>query len=74
MRSFRFAGEKSDWLAVLHAPAAGAGVAGAGAGAGAVAGGATARAAGTTLELVNLTGGTPVPIGDVSEFAFDELG
>jgi hypothetical protein len=76
VRTFRFAGEKSDWLAVLHAPPAGAGGAGAGAGAAAGAGGAgaAARAAGTTLELVNLTGGTPVPVGDVSEFAFDESG
>ncbi len=69
VRSFRFASDKSDWLAVLHsAPAAAAGAGGAGA-----AGGA-ARATGTTLELVNLTGGTPIPIGDVSEFAFDESG
>jgi dipeptidyl aminopeptidase/acylaminoacyl peptidase len=64
VRSFRFAGDKSDWLAVLHsAPAAGG-----------AAGGAAARATGTTLELVNLTGGTAIPIGDVSEFAFDDSG
>jgi dipeptidyl aminopeptidase/acylaminoacyl peptidase len=65
VRSFRFAGDKSDWLAVLHSapPAAG----------GAAAGAAT-RATGTTLELVNLAGGTPVPIGDVSEFSFDNSG
>jgi dipeptidyl aminopeptidase/acylaminoacyl peptidase len=67
VRSFRFAGDKSDWLAVLHsAPAAAAGAAGA-------AGGA-ARTTGTTLELVNLSGGMSVPIGDVSEFAFDDSG
>ena len=66
VRSFRFAGDKSDWLAVLHnPPAAAAGAGGAGAG---------ARATGSTLELVNLTGGTPVPIADVSEFAFDDSG
>ena len=71
VRSFRFAGDKSDWLAVLHsAPAA----AGAAAGGGAAAAGGAARATGTTLELVNLAGGTAVPIGDVSEFAFDDSG
>ena len=71
VRSFRFAGDKSDWIAIQHsAPAAAGGAAGA---AGAGAGGA-ARATGTTLELVNLTGGTPIPIADVSEFAFDDSG
>jgi dipeptidyl aminopeptidase/acylaminoacyl peptidase len=68
VRSFRFASDKSDWLAVLHSAPAAAAAAG-----GAAAGGA-ARATGTTLELVNLSGGTPIPIGDVSEFAFDESG
>jgi dipeptidyl aminopeptidase/acylaminoacyl peptidase len=67
VKSFRFAGDKSDWLAVLHsAPAAAA--------AGGAAGGGAARASGTTLELVDLSGGTSVPIGDVSEFSFDDSG
>ena len=70
VRSFRFAGDKSDWIAVLHSAPAG----GSAAGAGAAATGAAARAAGTTLELVNLAGGTPVPISGVSEFAFDDSG
>ncbi len=79
VRSFRFAGDKSDWLAVLHSAPAGAGAGagaggGAGAGAGAAAAGAGARATGTMLELVNLAGGTTVPVGDVSEFAFDDSG
>lgn len=65
VRTFRFAGDKSDWIAVHHAaPSAGP----AGAGAAAPAGG------GTVLQLVNLAGGTPVTIAGVSEFAFDESG
>ena len=83
VRSFRFAGDKSNWLAIHHSPAtgaAGAGGAAAAAGAGAggagagATGGATAGAAGTTLELVPLTGGTTLPVGDVSEFVFDDSG
>ncbi len=67
VRSFRFAGDKSDWLAILHSAPAGA--------AAAPAAGAAPRApTGTTLELINLTGGMAVPIGDVSEFAFDDSG
>ncbi|HEY2850617.1 MAG TPA: hypothetical protein VGI97_12115, partial [Gemmatimonadaceae bacterium] len=72
VRSFRFAGDKSDWIAIQHnAPASGGGTSGAGGAGGA---GGAARAAGTTLELVNLAGGTPIPIADVSEFAFDDSG
>ena len=78
VRSFKFAGDKSDWVAILHSAPAGAGGATGGAGGaagGAAAGGGAARGpAGTTLELVNLAGGTPVPIGDVAEFAFDNSG
>ncbi len=67
VRSFRFAGDKSDWIAVHHsAPAAGPTAPGAAPSA--PAGG------GTVLELVNLAGGTPVSIAGVSEFAFDESG
>jgi dipeptidyl aminopeptidase/acylaminoacyl peptidase len=69
VKSFRFAGDKSDWLAVLHSAPAAAAAAG-----GAAGGGGAARASGTTLELVNLSGGTSEPIGDVSEFAFDDSG
>ena len=72
VRSFRFAGDESDWLAVLHSLAGGgAGGAAAATGGGA---GAAARATGSTLELVNLAGGTTVPIGEVSEFSFDHSG
>ena len=75
VRSFRFAGDKSDWLAVHHAaPAAVTGSSG-GAGSGGGGGGGSAAAAspvGTALELVNLAGGTPIPIANVSEFAFDD--
>ena len=69
VRSFRFAGDKSDWVAVHHS-AAGAAPAAAAAAPGA----AAPVAAGTTLELVPLTGGTAIPVGDVSEFAFDDSG
>ena len=79
VRSFRFAGEKSNWLAIHHsAPGGGGGGAAAAAAAIAAApggfGGAPAAAAGTTLELVPLTGGTTIPIGDVAEFVFDDSG
>lgn len=71
VRSFRFAGDKSNWLAIHHSAAPG----GAGGGAaGGAPGAAPAAAAGTTLDLVPLTGGTTIPIGDVSEFAFDDSG
>jgi dipeptidyl aminopeptidase/acylaminoacyl peptidase len=72
VRSFRFAGDQSDWLAVHHAaPATGTGSAGGGTAAGGGGGGA-ASPAGTALELVNLAGGTAIPIANVSEFAFDD--
>ncbi len=70
VRAFRFAGDKSDWLAVHHAAPAATGGAGAGGGGGG--GGATT---GTMLELVNLAAGSTAPsitIANVSEFAFDD--
>lgn len=75
VRSFRFAGDKSDWLAVQHAAPATTGTTSAtgGAGGGGATGGGV-NAAGTALELVNLAGGMPVPIANVSEFAFDDSG
>jgi dipeptidyl aminopeptidase/acylaminoacyl peptidase len=73
VRSFKFAGDKSDWIAIQHSSPAAAGGAVGAVGAGGAGGGAV-RAAGTTLELVNLAGGTPIPIADVSEFAFDDSG
>ena len=70
VRAFRFAGDKSDWLAVHHAapdaPAAGAG--------GASAAAAAPPSGGTVLELVNLADGTPVTMAGVAEFAIDESG
>jgi dipeptidyl aminopeptidase/acylaminoacyl peptidase len=79
VRSFRFAGEKSNWLAIQHnAPAAAAGAtatnAAAPAGGRGGAAGTAAATTGTTLDLVNLSGGTTIPIGDVSEFSFDDSG
>jgi len=70
VRAFRFAGDKSDILAVYHNAPRAAGGAG-----GAAAGGAAAPAgAGSTLELVNLAGGTQAVVTDVSEYAFDDSG
>jgi dipeptidyl aminopeptidase/acylaminoacyl peptidase len=66
VRAFRFAGDKSDIIAVYHNPPRAAG--GAGGAAAAPAGG------GSTLELVNLAGGTQAVITDVSEYAFDDSG
>lgn len=80
VRAFRFAGDRSDWLAVHHAApvtATGGNAAGAGGGggtAGGQGGAANANQPGTMLELVNLSGGTPVPIANVAEFSFDDGG
>ena len=78
VRAFKFSGDKSDWIAVHHnAPASGASAAaGAAGGRGGTggAGGAGGSATGTTLELVNLAGGTTIPVSDVTEFAFDDNG
>ncbi len=66
VRAFRFAGDKSDWLAVHHAaPDAPAGP---GAAPAAPAGG------GTMLELVSLAGGPAIAIAGVGEFTFDDSG
>ena len=80
VRSFRFAGEKSDWIAIHHsAPEGAAATAGTAASTGAREGlggpGGSTDVTGTMLELANLgaTGATAF-IGDVSEFSFDESG
>ncbi len=69
VRSFRFAGDKSDWIAIHHSAAGGAAAVPAPA-----PGAAPATPVGTTMELVPLTGGTVIPVGDVAEFAFDDSG
>jgi dipeptidyl aminopeptidase/acylaminoacyl peptidase len=85
VRSFRFAGEKSNWIAIQHAApdagattgaAAGAPAGGRGGGAGGAGGaGGTPAPTGTMLELVNLSAtGATAFVGDVSEFAFDDSG
>ena len=77
VRAYRFAGEKSDVIALHHmAPggAAGAAAAGAGGRAGGAAGAAPAAPEGTVLQLVNLADSSTMAIGDVAEFAFDESG
>jgi len=66
VRSFRFAGDKSDWIAIHHSAPRAVSAAGGGGAGGAVV------ATGTTLELLNLSGGTASPISDVTEFAFDD--
>ena len=79
VRAFRFAGDRSDWLAIHHgapAPASG-GAAGApgGSGSGGGSGGTSAAQTGTTLELVNLAAGASAPaiaMPNVTEFAFDD--
>ncbi len=69
VRAFRFAGDKSEWLAVHHAaPDAPSGPGAAGASPAPSAGG------GTVLELVDLAGGAPITMAGVGEFAFDESG
>lgn len=74
VRSFRFAGDTSSWLAVHHAPAS-TGGSGAGGNAGSNAGSNAGGASGAVLELVNLAAGEgtpPTPIANVTEFAFDD--
>ena len=71
VRAFRFAGDRSDWIAIHHAPPAAAGNAGSGGGTG----GAPASPTGSTLELVNLAAGASAPaiaMPNVTEFAFDD--
>ena len=66
VRSFRFAGDTSSWLAIHYAAPSGGNSGGA-------AGGAAAPS-GTVLHLVNLAAPSapPIPIANVSEFAFDD--
>ena len=80
VRSFRFAGDRSDVLALQFmppdAPAGGA----AGGTAGGAAGNATGTAApgsapnGSVVQIVDLSGGTPLTLVGVGEFAFDAAG
>jgi len=82
VRAFRFAGEKSNWLAIHHsvpgggggaaAAAAAAAAGGGGRGGPAIGGGATPA---SVLELVDLAGtGQSMQIANVSEFAFNDAG
>ncbi|HYW52122.1 MAG TPA: prolyl oligopeptidase family serine peptidase [Gemmatimonadaceae bacterium] len=69
VRSFRFAGDKSNTLALqLMGPDAPAG--------GAAGGGAPSAPSGggSVVMLVDLTGGTPVTLAGVGEYVFDESG
>ena len=72
VRAFRFAGDRSDWLAIHHAAPASQSGAGSG---GASGGGGSSSSTGTTLELVNLAAGPEAPaiaMPNVTEFAFDD--
>ncbi|MDZ7631994.1 MAG: prolyl oligopeptidase family serine peptidase [Gemmatimonadaceae bacterium] len=64
VRSFRFAGDRSNLIALQllppEAPAAAAG--------------APAAAGGATVMLVDLTGGAPITLAAVGEYSFDEAG
>ncbi len=67
VRSFRFAGDRSDVIALQHLPPD----APAGAGGGNAGGGATS---GSLVTIVDLAGGTPFTLAGVGEFAFDAAG
>ena len=77
VRSFRFAGDRSDVLAMQFMPpdAPAGGVAGGAAGAAAA--GATApgsASSGSVVQIADLSGGTPITLVGVGEFAFDAAG
>lgn len=77
VRSFRFAGDTSSWLAVQHAAAPSAASGAAGSAGGAAGDGAAGGSAsgGSTLRLVNLSvpaTSPTTPITNVTEFAFDD--
>ena len=79
VRAFRFAGDRSDWIAIHHAAPASAGAGGGGTGGatggGGGAGGSPPTQTGTTLELVDLAAGPSAPaiaMPNVTEFAFDD--
>ena len=76
VRSFRFAGDRSNLIALQLMPPDAPTGAGAGAGAGAAAAAAPTpvTAGGSTVMLVDLTGGAPITLAAVGEFAFDESG
>ncbi len=76
VRSFRFAGDRSDVIALQHMPPDAPAGAGGGAGGAAGGGGAGGGAApgGSLISLVDLAGGTPVTLVGVGEYAFDAAG
>lgn len=74
VRSFQFAGERSDVIALQHlAPEAPAG-ANAGAPASAPASASASASSGSLVTLVNLAGGPPMTLAGVGEYAFDAAG
>ena len=73
VRSFRFAGDHSNVLALQLMPPD-APTANGAAGSAAAAGAAPAMATGSVVILVDLAGGAPITIASVGEFVFDESG
>ena len=74
-RSFRFAGDRSDLIAVqLMPPDAPTASPGTGSGAGASAAPSPAASSGSVVMLIDLNGGAAVTMAGVGEFAFDESG
>ncbi|HYC52841.1 MAG TPA: prolyl oligopeptidase family serine peptidase [Gemmatimonadaceae bacterium] len=74
VRAFRFAGDRSNWLAIHHAAPSPSG-GGTGGGGGGGGGGANTNPTGTMLELIDLAAGASapaIPIANVSEFSFDD--
>lgn len=72
VRAFRFAGDRSDWIAIHHAAPSTAGGSPPTASA---APSAVSATTGTTLELVNLAAGASAPaiaMPNVTEFSFDD--
>ncbi|MCA0375285.1 MAG: prolyl oligopeptidase family serine peptidase [Gemmatimonadetes bacterium] len=76
VRAYRFAGDKSNWLAIHHAVPSGAAAAGAAAAGGRGGAAGLPPAPASVLELVDLgtPGSLPMQIANVSEFAFTDDG
>ena len=75
VRSFRFAGDRSNLIALQLMPPDAPTGNGAAAGNGNAGGAAAASASGgSVVMLVDLTGGAPITLASVGEFAFDESG
>jgi dipeptidyl aminopeptidase/acylaminoacyl peptidase len=78
VRGFRFAGDRSDVIALQHmppeAPSGGAGATGGAGGGGSSGSTGSSGSSGSLVTLVDLAGGTPVTIAGVGDYAFDAAG